>query len=495
MRRGLFLLLAVLTIAGCSETGGGTGPDAADQTCRDWCANEPQEFSCFVGSVDQVAGCYHDCLATYGQAEAMQCGDEWIAILGCELDFDCYDLFGECQEFDIELQECIRRGDRVDWCEASCPEFVLAECIEDPSECNAARYCEASCPTQDPDECAAEYLATNTCSTAGATSSCRQYCPMQDLDECIAEWTATERCEFETAEDVCRFVCPEAGVSFAYCVSYYDENGVCPEGPPPPLACAEANNMCQNGEFDPIEATCMLPPPPTQANACDGNESLVNPSSCSASGSTVTHQLTAMQVHQDCNGGYDLDSCEGNSCQIGGLASGEGMAGVDNALAGLAPVLAGVGGNIGGVDQAFHDGLCAGAIDLEFVIDANPEENCATVEIRSDNALVDTVLLNLSDEACLSGALGSLPLSIAGVAGSLDNAVVRMTVSAKGFSDGLLGGTADEATATAIAEELIDGGSAVVRQVLDINEDLDRNSSVACNAISLSADIGGAVVP
>lgn len=33
----------------------------------------------------------------------------------------------------------------------------------------------------------------------------------------------------------------------------------------------------------------------------------------------------------------------------------EGAGGVDNALAGLAPVLSGVGGNLGGVNQAFSD--------------------------------------------------------------------------------------------------------------------------------------------
>jgi hypothetical protein len=285
------------------------------------------------------------------------------------------------------------------------------------------------------------------------------------------------------------------GVSFGYCLDYYDEYGMCPEGPPPPAACVEPTSMCQNGSIDPIDPVCATAAPPAQADACTGDESVLNPTSCTIAGNAITHQLTAMKVHGDCNGGYDLDSCIGNSCLPGGLAPGEGIGGVDNALAGLAPVLAGVGGNVGGVDQALHDGICTGDIEIELVVDTNMDENCATVQILSNGGTVGTVFLNRSDAGCVSGALGSIPLNVAGVTGAIDNTVVRMTVSAAGISDGILGGTTDRATAGAIADQLIDGGSAVVGQVLDINSALQGDTSQSCDALSLALDVGGVPVP
>ena len=91
------------------------------------------------------------------------------------------------------------------------------------------------------------------------------------------------------------------------------------------------------------------------------------------------YDVQMIAVAGDCNAGFDLDRCDGESCINGGLAPGEGLDGVDNALTGLAPVLAGVGGNLGGVDQALYNGLCNGTIDWVFEIDTNLEENCASV--------------------------------------------------------------------------------------------------------------------
>ena len=270
-----------------------------------------------------------------------------------------------------------------------------------------------------------------------------------------------------------------------------------------PLVCAEVDPSCQNGEVDPTDENCVpaLATPPT-ADVCDGTESLENPTECATTGTTVTHQLTQLQILTECNAGYDLDGCAGVSCLNGGLAPGEGMMGVDNALAGLAPTLVTVGGNLGGVNQAFYDAVCSGVIDLGLRVDANVEAGCATVELLVNGTAAGTVLLNVGPvvdgAVCASGALGDLPIAIGepgmAVDGSIGNAVLRVSITpAEGFSNGTLGGTVDQTTAAAIADLLIDGGSAVVAQVLDINDDLSGDVGTACNALSLTLTIGGVV--
>jgi hypothetical protein len=77
----------------------------------------------------------------------------------------------------------------------------------------------------------------------------------------------------------------------------------------------------------------------------------------------------------------------------------------------------------------------------------------------------------------------------------MNNATIRMTISESGFSNGTLGATVDQATAGAIADQLIDGGSAVVSQVLDINDDVSGNTSAGCNALSMTLTIGGVAEP
>jgi len=197
------------------------------------------------------------------------------------------------------------------------------------------------------------------------------------------------------------------------------------------------------------------------------------------------------------------------------LAPGEGVNGIDNALAGLAPVLAGVGGNLGGVNQAFSDALCGledsddmmdgcqpteiTQLDLGFAVDANLDENCANVGLLVGGEEVGSVILNVSapngmGHVCASGTLGTIPLEIGGTQGAFGNAVVSMTISQNGFSDGTLGATVDAATAVAIAEALLEGAGAVVGQVFDINDDLSGNNDAGCNALSGSYTIGGAVV-
>ena len=284
------------------------------------------------------------------------------------------------------------------------------------------------------------------------------------------------------------------------------------------VACAEAEDVCSNGTINPITPCCVLDAPPVQENACTGTESLLNPATCTATGTTVTHQLTMIEIAGDCNVGYDLDGCDGNSCRVGSLVAGEGLLGVDNYLAGLQPTLDNLDANLDGVNQAFSDAIC-GATDadddpatgeggcevtgpplvIEFVVDANLEENCANVTLNSGEASAD-VILNVGaptdgGTVCASGTLGTIPLTLAGEAGALGNAVVRMTVSENGFSDGLLGATVDGETAVTIATIINPAAAAVVAQVFDINDDLSGDSTAACNAISTAYDIGGTALP
>jgi hypothetical protein len=95
-------------VAGAGGNGGSPPPPpAVDQTCRDWCANEPEGFSCYQGSPETVQGCYEACLSDYQSEVVRRCGEEWIAIKDCELDLDCEDLFGDCEP--IEDAFSVRR--------------------------------------------------------------------------------------------------------------------------------------------------------------------------------------------------------------------------------------------------------------------------------------------------------------------------------------------------------------------------------------------------
>ncbi len=77
----------------------------------------------------------------------------------------------------------------------------------------------------------------------------------------------------------------------------------------------------------------------------------------------------------------------------------------------------------------------------------------------------------------------------------MNNAIIRATLSEGGLSSGALGATVDEATAVNIADALLEGGGAVVGQVLDINDDLSGDIDTACNALSVTLTVGGVVAP
>jgi len=102
--------------------------------------------------------------------------------------------------------------------------------------------------------------------------------------------------------------------------------------------------------------------------------------------------------------------------------------------------------------------------------------------------------MNLSATGCLSGTGGSIPFEIVGVPGEFRNAVLRMTISEAGFSNGLLGVTVDSDAAFAVAEALLPDSGTLVEQLLDIRSDLTNKSDVACDALSGSYRIGGVTV-
>jgi hypothetical protein len=184
----------------------------------------------------------------------------------------------------------------------------------------------------------------------------------------------------------------------------------------------------------------------------------------------------------------------GASCANGGLAAAESVDGVDNGLGGVGQVFADVGGNLGAINQAFYDGLCSGSVDIALGLAPNLEEGCVNVSpIFAGTPAATVIPMNLSEQGCISGTLGPVPLQIFEPPVALGNAVLRGTIDlANGFALEL-GGTVDARTASTFADALIEGGSAVVPLILDINEDLQGDNDAACNALSAAFDLRGAL--
>ena len=156
--------------------------------------------------------------------------------------------------------------------------------------------------------------------------------------------------------------------------------------------------------------------------------------------------------------------------------------------------------------QAFSDALCGMGgdscqdefviLDLAFDIDVNGQENCARVRVLGGGFELASATLNASDpdaagNTCVSGTLGIMPIRIGCEAGQLNNAVVRMTISEGGFSNGVMGATASGPTAVAIGEAILEGAGAVIAQVFDIDDDLVGNTENVCNSLSGTYRIGG----
>jgi hypothetical protein len=221
---------------------------------------------------------------------------------------------------------------------------------------------------------------------------------------------------------------------------------------------------------------------------------------------TTTYWLTQLEVLGDCNVGFDLDHCNGTTCIQGGLAAGEGRSGVDNGLAGLAPVFAGVGGDLGGVDQALDDSLCGitdaddsvpgcetvvASLELRFVVEPDVSEDCAIVTVFAGGVEVGKVNMNLSEPGCLSGKLPDLPVLILGEQGIFQQVFLATNLSTAGFSNGRMGVTMGTDTVVEVAEAILPGAGAVVGQVFDINEDGHGDTSSVCNALSATYQVGG----
>lgn len=239
-------------------------------------------------------------------------------------------------------------------------------------------------------------------------------------------------------------------------------------------SCEPQEQSCVDGAIE-AHTPCCEQAVPDLVDACTGTESTVNPATCEATGTVVTHTLTLMETAESCNTGFDLDGCDGLTCVPGGLAPFEGMNGVDNGLTGLAPTFDEIGGNLGRVNQVFADALCGLADDLEagvceddsactadadcagigdgtcnlgdddcalevprltltFEVDANLDENCANVLITStgtcDEASGNTGEACTSDDVCRNGACAGGGTSTAII--NLSDATTAGTLCASG---------------------------------------------------------------
>ena len=251
MKELSLVLVLALMLCACSETGtsdgrlgsggvGGTGgtsgmggtveppppPQAVDETCRDWCANEGEGASCHEGPFESVQPCYESCLATYQQEVGRQCGDEWIAIKNCQLDLGCADLFGDCDSTENAYSECVTRASDREYCAGNCPDLDPNEC--DTAKCQANQYCESACPTLDRNQCIEQRISVDMCEHHEAVSQCRQYCAGQDLNECVSQWLADGRCEFNDGFGACISFCEPIGSASSVCADYWEQNGECP---------------------------------------------------------------------------------------------------------------------------------------------------------------------------------------------------------------------------------------------------------------------------
>ena len=188
---------------GTAGTGGSPPPPASvDETCRDWCANEPVGISCYDGPLETIQSCYEDCLVDYQSEIEPQCENEWISIKDCQVGLECQDLFGDCDIREEQYEECRVISANRDFCETNCPEFDLEQCEQDPADCQlflqANSYCESRCPLQDRSQCIQQYQSSGGCEQEDATIACQRYCPDQSAGECIDQWLATGACEWGT---------------------------------------------------------------------------------------------------------------------------------------------------------------------------------------------------------------------------------------------------------------------------------------------------------
>jgi len=307
----------------------------------------------------------------------------------------------------------------------------------------------------------------------------------------------------------------------------------------PHVECSPSAERCQNWPSESYR-TCCDPEVPEQANACDGMESLENPETCTLTGERVFYRLTQIEVEEDCNVGYNLDGCDGQVCMPGALAAAEGVDGVDNGLGGLSAFLSGVGSSLGALNQLFSDtlcgltedwdvGVCEGGdsdgeacadsrdcfypegtcnrgngdcleaippLEIYFVIDANAAEGCANLSVLAGGE-ANAQILNLNDEGCMSGVLGTVPIFPDQWLSGLAHAVVRMTVSPAGISHGVLGGMLPEESAIYLFEIVwpgsLDVGQGTSPFDISASNPWTPDGPALCDSMSATFRIGGIV--
>ncbi|MBW2552256.1 MAG: hypothetical protein JRE73_16190, partial [Deltaproteobacteria bacterium] len=138
-------------------------------------------------------------------------------------------------------------------------------------------------------------------------------------------------------------------------------------GGAPVVMCAPNEMTCQDPTINDIKACCDLTAPPTQTAACDGTESQANPETCDPTGTTIEYKLTVLSMDGDCDSGYNLDSCDGNTCTPGNLnLASEGADGVDNGLSSMGTGVEELANlSLTGVEQALSDSLCGQTNDFD----------------------------------------------------------------------------------------------------------------------------------
>ena len=273
-------------------------------------------------------------------------------------------------------------------------------------------------------------------------------------------------------------------------------------------ACEPPASRCVDWPLAGVEEdlACALDTPPKLVDACTGTESMMNPANCTAEGEESTHRVRFLALAgteyfpelgvstTDCSAGFDLDGCDGTSCAGPGSSFAlEGTDGVDNGLAALARLFEDLGTDLSPVNQALYDGLCAEVVDIAWVLAPNFDESCINVTLVIDGTPANEATpMNLTDEGCMSGTIGTVPLPIAGTPGALMHAMLRGTVDVERGFEVELGGTLDMQAASTLMEAVIVGGGSVVERFFEINEDLSGDNNADCTALSVTFDMGAA---
>ncbi|MBW1905495.1 MAG: hypothetical protein JRJ24_09345 [Deltaproteobacteria bacterium] len=137
---------------------------------------------------------------------------------------------------------------------------------------------------------------------------------------------------------------------------------------------------------------------------------------------------------------------------------------------------------------------------ITFEVDVNPDAGCATVVVRTEGVEgMTTSFVNLSaangdGNFCMSGKLEAISMPLLDFDGALGNPSVRATLSEDGLSHGVLGATVDSETAEAIAAAISPIAVAIVGATFDISSTLTQDTSAACDALSMTLEIGGVTV-